>query len=176
MTSPMSAAAALRARTSARHDAVDSAFGAFRLDRADSYRDFLLAHARALPAAEAVLLATSDLPGWRPRTPLLAQDVAEAGGTMPAPIPFVAPTAAFAWGVLYVVEGSRLGGAMLARQVAPGYPRRYLDAAFAPGEWRALRDALNAEGARGGDGWLQQAIEGAEACFALYACAAGAAA
>ena len=168
MAPRMSAVAALRARTAARHDEVDAAYAAFRLDRADDYRDFLLAHARALPSAEAVLATAPALPRWRPRTPLLTRDLAELNAAMPPPLAFAAASAAAAWGVLYVVEGSRLGGAMLAGQVAPGLPCRYLQATFQPGEWRALRMAIDAAAATAGASWLGEAIVGAEACFDLY--------
>ena len=171
MTTP-SAIAALRARTAARHDEVDAAFGGFRLDRPDAYRQFLTAHARALPGAEALLAAAPGLPAWRPRTPLLMEDLANLGGVMPSPLPLTLPVDAAAWGVLYVVEGSRLGGAMLARQVAPGLPRRYLDAAFEQGEWRTMRAAIDAQAARQDEAWLAGAVAGAEACFALYGRAA----
>ena len=164
----MSAVAALRARTADRHDEVDAAFAAFRLDRVDDYREFLLAHARALPAAEAVMAATPHLPEWRPRTPLLTRDLAELGVAMPPPLAFPSTSAAAAWGVLYVVEGSRLGGAMLARHVPADLPGRYLRAAFEPGEWRTLRAAVDAEAQRQGDAWQAQALAGAEECFALY--------
>ena len=164
----MSAVAALRARTADRHDEVDAAFAAFRLDEVEDYRDFLLAHARALPAAEAVLAATPHLPHWRLRTPLLTRDLAELGLAMPTPLAFPPTSEPAAWGVLYVVEGSRLGGAMLARQVPPDLPARYLHAAFEPGEWRTLRAAIDAEAQRKDDAWQAQALAGAEACFALY--------
>lgn len=168
MAAPMSAALILRARTAARHDEVDAAYAAFALDDASGYRAFLLAHARALPAAEAALASTPQLPEWRPRTPLLADDLATLGLPLPPPLPFAVTGAAFAWGVLYVVEGSRLGGAMLARQVDPGLPRRYLDATFAAGEWRSLRIALDTQAQRHGFDWIEDAVRGAEACFALY--------
>ena len=163
-------AAALRALTQPLHDRVDAAFGGFALDRAADYARFLAAHARALPAAEAVLAATAALPAWRPRTPLLAADLAELDEPMPRALPFAADaTPAGAWGVLYVVEGSRLGGTMLARQVSPSLPGRYLAAAHGPGEWRALRAAIDAAAAAGDDdGWLDAAAAGAGACFALY--------
>jgi heme oxygenase len=161
-------AALLRVQTAAAHDAVDAAFGAFRLDSADGYRGFLLAHARARPAVEAALTGTPDIPAWRPRVALLAEDVADLGAPMPTPLPFTLPTPAHAWGALYVAEGSRLGGAMLAREVGPGLPRRYLSDAFVPGEWRSLRAAIDVQAERGGTEWIAQAVAGAEACFALY--------
>lgn len=165
---PAPAVATLRARTAALHDQVDAAFSAFRLDERDGYRDFLIAHARALPSAEAWLAAEQGLPAWRPRTPLLTQDLADLGAPMPAVLPLHGAAGAAAWGMLYVTEGSRLGGALLARQVAPGLPRRYLDAGFGPGEWRAMRAAIDGEAARHDRAWLTAAIAGAEACFALY--------
>lgn len=62
----------LRLATAADHQAVDDRYGGFRLDDAADYRAFLQAHARALPAVEAVLRGDPDLPAWRPRTGLLA--------------------------------------------------------------------------------------------------------
>ena len=174
MSAALPAVATLRARTAACHEQVDGAFGRFPLDGADAYRQFLTAHARALPSAEAALAATSGLPAWRPRTPLLAQDLADLATPMPPALPLAVKAGAAAWGVLYVVEGSRLGGAMLARQVGPGLPRRYLDAAFEAGEWRALRAAIDHEAARHDHDWLADAVAGAEICFALYRQAADA--
>lgn len=165
---PMTAAAQLRTRTAPLHDAVDAVFGGFRLDDADSYRACLVAHARALPAVEAALARHPTLPHWHPRTALLAQDLAALGTAMPRPLPFAPDDAAAAWGALYVVEGSRLGGAMLARQVGAGLPRAYLAAAHGAGEWRALRAAIDAEGARRGGAWLDAAVAGAAATFDLY--------
>ena len=172
----MSAAAALRALTQPLHDRVDAAFGAPSLADRASYRSFLRAHALALPAAEAALASVTGLPDWRPRTPLLAADLADLGQAVPPALPLALPAGdAAAWGVFYVVEGSRLGGAMLARQVAPGLPRRYLAAAHLSGEWRAQRAAIDAAAEVGGAGWIERAAAAAEACFILYADAAEAA-
>jgi heme oxygenase len=164
----MSASTDLRARTNACHEQVDAAFGSFRLAEPLSYRAFLTAHARALGGAEAALLAMPDLPAWRPRMPLLAQDLADLSASVPSPLFLDVQPGAAGWGALYVTEGSRLGGAMLARDVASGLPRRYLDAAFEAGEWRALRGAIDAEASARGEAWLAAAVAGAEACFALY--------
>ena len=60
-------------------------------------------------------------------------------------------SAAYRWGVAYVVEGSQLGGAVLykrlAQQLAP-HPLRYLRGAGETGpgpRWRAFMEALRAE-------------------------------
>lgn len=90
---------------------------------------------------------------------------------MPEPLPFdLADDGAARWGALYVTEGSRLGGVMLARQVGQGLPRAYLQSGFGPGEWRDFRHALDA--AAGDDAWIDHAVAAAEQVFALYGRAA----
>lgn len=164
----MSAAAQLRTATQPLHDRVDAAFGGFGLDDPDGYRLFLHAHALALPAVEAALASCGGLPAWRERSTLLTADLADLGEAMPSPLPFGLTDDAAAWGALYVSEGSRLGGAMLARSVPAGLPNRYLAAVHHPGEWRALRHAIDAAGANGGPTWLVAAEAGAAATFDLY--------
>ncbi len=164
----------LRAQTGPAHDAVDAAFGGHDLGDRAAYARFLTAHARALPAVEAVLTAFPTLPGWRRRTEMLAADLADLGLAMPEHLPFVMPDRpGAAWGALYVTEGSRLGGIMLARGVPEDLPARYLGAKHLPGEWRALLAAIDAAGEAGGEAWIDGAVSGAEACFALYGCAVG---
>ena len=164
----------LRAATASDHDAVDASFGSFALDDAAGYRRFLRAHGRALPAVEAALAdRTGDaLPDWRPRTPALAGDLAALGEDLPAPLVFAAAGEAERWGALYVIEGSRLGGQLLARSVPAGLPSAYLSARHLAGEWRALLAALDARAAAAGEAWRQAALAGARATFALYARAA----
>ncbi|MCU6454383.1 biliverdin-producing heme oxygenase [Sphingomonas sp. A2-49] len=164
----------LRAATAVDHQRVDDRFGGFTLDDADDYRRFLLAHGRALPAVEAVLAQAGDeeaLPSWRPRTALLAADLAALGQPLPVPLAFEARGPA-RWGALYVIEGSRLGGQLLARAVPAGLPASYLAARHAAGEWRALLAALDVRAAAGGAEWAAAALAGAQATFALYGRAA----
>jgi heme oxygenase len=164
----MSALAALRSATASSHEAVDGAFSGFDLADAAGYARFLLAHARALPAVEAVLAGVADLPPLRPRTALLAADLQALDLAMPPPLPFAAPEdAASAFGMAYVIEGSRLGGGLLAKRVPPGMPHAYLAAIHQPGEWRGFGQALDR--AAGDDAaWTLQAIAAAKAVFALY--------
>jgi heme oxygenase len=170
---PVSARATLRTATAASHEAVDAAFGAFDLSDAVSYGRFLTAHARALPAIEKALAANDTLPPFRPRTALLEQDLATLGLTMPNPLAVAEPASdAAAFGALYVIEGSRLGGAILARAVPSGLPRGYLAAIHRPGAWRAFGEALDRAAEAGGESWLAQAIASASATFDLYAVAA----
>lgn len=80
-------------------------------------------------------------PDWpdRRRAGLLAADLADLGAAPPAPppAPLAADPAAVA-GALYVIEGSRLGGRFLARQVGKELPRRYLDPDQRPPSWPGL--------------------------------------
>jgi heme oxygenase len=97
---------------------------------------------------------------------LLAQDLAALNSRMPEMLPLAAPASAAARaGMIYVIEGSRLGGGLLARQVPAGLPVAYLSATHLPGEWRALLARLDAdvEGSA-----ASEAIESAQAVFDLY--------
>ncbi len=158
----------LRAETAPQHDMVDAAFGAHDLADAPSYASFLAAHARALPAVEAVLARHPDLPAWRERTSLLAADLIDLGAAIPPAATFALPDRpGAAWGALYVTEGSRLGGIMLVRGVPDALPSRYLAAKHLPGEWRALLAAIDAHD--GDPAWIEGLVAGASATFALYA-------
>lgn len=172
---PATPHARLRALTGPCHQSVDDAFARFDLGTRDSYLAFLTAHARALPAVEAVLAGRPDVPPFRPRAGLLRDDLAQLGAVPPAPLPFDAPAdEAEAFGTLYVIEGSRLGGGMLARQVPPDLPRAYLSAIHLSGEWRRFCSALDEAALAGPPDWLDRAEAAARRTFALYERAAAA--
>lgn len=113
--------------------------------------------ALGLDAASHLALIDADL-----ADPALAGYVAAAGAAPDAaPWPRDA-SAAYRWGVAYVIEGSQLGGAVLykrlAGQLAP-HPLRYLRGAGEGGpgpRWRGFMEALRA-GVRGDE-------QAAEAC------------
>jgi heme oxygenase (biliverdin-IX-beta and delta-forming) len=164
----MSGAMWLREATAEAHERVDARFGTYDLASRDDYVRFLTEHARAVGAAEGYLDTARPHLHWRPRLPLIAADLATLGEPLPDPAPFdLAPDPAFADGVVYVLEGSRLGGQLLARQVGADFPSAYLGALHLPGEWRELRQSIDALAATDPQ-WLGKAQVGAEACFALY--------
>ncbi|MGN6374638.1 MAG: biliverdin-producing heme oxygenase [Sphingomonas sp.] len=140
---------ALRDGTRDAHDRLDALFARFDLSSPAGYADFLAAHAEALLPIEAALdaspvaLVTPDWPARR-RGGLIAADLAALGRSVPpvAPQPPIADPVAIA-GTLYVIEGSRLGGKVLARQVGPDFPLAYLDAPQEPGGWRALLTSID---------------------------------
>jgi heme oxygenase len=158
----------LRAATAAAHARVDARFGAYDLTDPDDYARFLIQHARAVGAAEAYLMRAQPTVAWRARMPLIAADLAALGHGVPAAAMLDLPSAPnIADGVVYVLEGSRLGGQWLSRQVGAGLPHAYLGATHLPGEWRDLRQQFDARDAADA-AWLAQAKAGAEACFALF--------
>jgi heme oxygenase len=163
-----SAVADLRAATRPLHDRVDVAFSGFDLGDWDSYGRFLITHARATMGAEACLESYPGLPQWRPRTELLLHDLAVLGLRAPRPVALGLPiNPAARWGVLYVLEGSRLGGAVLLRRTPPQFPRMFLSARHDGAEWRNLLTAIENEAGTASD-WAAGLEEGARACFELY--------
>jgi heme oxygenase len=175
-TSDASAVTQLRAATRADHDAVDAEFGGFALTTRDGYRAFLSAHARILPLAERLIRPGELVADWHGRTAALLADLAALDGAVPDELDFALPAGpqgeseAARWGALYVLEGSRLGGAVLAKQVSEGLPAAYLGARHPQGAWRALLERLDA--ADEGPDWRDQAVAGAKALFGAYRAAA----
>jgi heme oxygenase (biliverdin-IX-beta and delta-forming) len=141
---PTSVREALRTATTPDHERIDSLYTRFDLSNPTHYKDFLRAQAsahipveNALDAAGAALVLTD----WhaRKRASLLRDDLAETGAENFVPLPpprFTSVPAVL--GAVYVVEGSRLGGAVLKRSLPPGAPARFLGAAPGPGSWRKL--------------------------------------
>ncbi|MBX4959269.1 biliverdin-producing heme oxygenase [Rhizobium lentis] len=149
----MSLRSVLRAQTADCHAEVDKLFGTFDLSSNVQYRTFLRAHARVVPAAENALDEAGVvrlLPDWpeRRRAQLLLADIGELGDRLPErlPAPALHDEAAL-WGALYVLEGSKLGGAVLARSVPDPLPSRYLTPRGPKGAIRIFMDRLEAIGA-----------------------------
>jgi len=162
---------ALRAATAAAHARVDSLYTRLDLSRRDDYARFLLGHAAAFLPVEAALIdavARAFGPGWTPscRGHRLRDDLAALGLTVP---PLAAApdfsTEAERLGGLYVLEGSRLGGAMLVRGVAPGLPRAFL-APEATSSWRAFTTMLDSRLTSASA--LEKATGAANAVFSVF--------
>ncbi len=142
--------ARLRAATAAQHQQLEQQALFARLLRANlclaDYRAVLRClyrvHAALEPALCAHLAAIN--PPWRyvPRLPLLQQDLQSLADALPDTPPRVPLTAAEVPGVLYVLEGSLLGGQLIARhlrqQFGPEIPQSFyrLGAQLPPQHWR----------------------------------------
>ena len=140
----MSAHERLRRETRAAHERVDARFSTLNLEDRDDYRRFLMLHAVAFLPVERALTdggAARLIADWdvMRRTPELAADLAD----MCLPIPSDAGGPTFAsdaemLGAIYVLEGSRLGGAVLRKTVDPSFPHRFLAHPQPKGRWRDL--------------------------------------
>lgn len=171
----IAAHAVLRAATSEKHRQVDDAFSHFDLGNRQSYGSFLIAHARVLGAIERCLAAApAGFPQARTRLENLAHDLADFAQPWPdpMPLPYAFGDAAL-WGMLYVAEGSRLGGGVLAARVGHGLPRSFLAAVHLKGEWRTLLAALDAAALGQPQSWSDEMADGARRTFDLYMDSAG---
>lgn len=166
-----SARFSLRDATAGAHDRLDRLYSRLDLSQRSRYAAFLLSHAAAFLPVEAALGAAGagDLvAGWRDRRrgPALLSDLAVMD--LAAPQPAAAPafeSEAQILGGVYVLEGSRLGGALLVRQVGAGLPTNFL-APGNPADWRAFTSLLDerlSSGAR-----LADAAAAAIAVFAVF--------
>jgi heme oxygenase len=170
----MSARGALRNALRLDHDRVDAAFGGFDLADRASYTAFLRAHARALFAVEQALGTAPAWPAWRPRADLLRADLEVLGEAAPAAFADPLPTSgAAAWGMTYVLEGSRLGGQLLRQRACPGLPLAYLAASHLPGEWRDFTTSLDERFAGSNVDDFEEAKRAARQVFLLFERAAG---
>lgn len=165
--------ARLRHETRPDHALVDAAFGRFDLAEPAGYIAFLVAQARVLPALEAALRPAELVSGWRGRTAAILRDLADLAVPPPPPVvPDLPEGPAARWGALYVLEGSRLGGAVLRRRVPAGLPSAFLGAVHPPGAWRETLARLDA--ANHGAAAQAEAVQAARAVFAAFARSAGA--
>jgi heme oxygenase len=145
----MKARQALRSATAAEHDRVDGLFSRLDLSRIDDYRLFLAAQAAAhLPVEAEIDAAGAErlVPDWpeRRRAGLLRADLHELGIDVPEPVPAPAfPAEPAVLGAIYVLEGSRLGGALLKRSLPDIAPKRFIGAPQPAGSWRKLLELLD---------------------------------
>jgi heme oxygenase len=166
----------LRALTGAQHAEVDDLYSRFDLSVTSGYRAFLRAQSAAHVAIERALdragaARVVDDWGARRRAGLILQDLADLGEDAPAlmssPV-FRSETEVL--GGIYVVEGSRLGGAVLSTRLPPQAPSRFLRARAPAGAWRRLLILLDARLENSTD--RHTAAVAARACFECFAQAA----
>lgn len=161
----------LRRRTRADHDAVDQVYSRFDLGDASGYRRFLRAQAACVIPLEAAVEARAAkiLQDWpsRRRAALVLADLRELGDEpQPSGPVFRFDSDAEALGAVYVLEGSRLGGAVLARQVYPDAPLRFLSPPAAKGSWRSFVDLLDRR--LGDEAGQEAALDAARSVFKRF--------
>lgn len=171
MTDSTNARQALRAATAEAHDRVDRAFSAFDLTTREGYTHFLLAQAEAFLPVEAAIDDAGPLdfvPDWpaRRRTDALLADLAALRTVPPAmDIRHLFRSREEILGAIYVLEGSRLGGRMLARSVPVDLPRAFIGTTEM-GLWRNLIELLDK--LLISDNQLKTASDAACRVFALF--------
>ena len=135
---------ALKIATRDVHERLDASLSGYLLDDRDSYAAFLTAQAAAFLPVERALTdagAAALLPDWTQtlRSPRLLDDLSDLGITT---IPEVEPPSydneAALLGGIYVLEGSRMGAAVLARAVPAAFPHQFLSVRPPAGHWAAI--------------------------------------
>lgn len=133
----------LRLATANEHERVDAAFGGYLLSDRAQYIAFLKAQAKAFLPVEAAIEAAGPedlISDWqeRRRTPLLLRDLAALGVVPEGVRDFPVPQSSEALlGAIYVLEGSRIGGKFLERQISPDFPRAFLSS-HESASWRSF--------------------------------------
>lgn len=167
---------ALRVATRDLHAALDQSV--VPLDSVENYRSFLRGSLLAVAPLE-VQLERWLAPGarWVARAPLLRADLSDLGETADTIAPQRTLTIASsgeAFGLRYVIEGSALGGAVLARNVEQALgkdaPTRYLTVHGSElgSRWRAFMSELNEWDKTATSAEKSQACDTAGAVFACY--------
>ncbi|MFW8634829.1 biliverdin-producing heme oxygenase [Cribrihabitans pelagius] len=166
---------ALRSGTRDRHEALDRLVSRWDLGSPGGYRDFLHMQAAALLPLEAWLEdrgAEALPPDWpqRRRSQALRADLAALALPVPRPAEVaIAPCRAAVAGVLYVLEGSRLGGRLLHRQVEAGagkMPQSFLEHGNGQPLWQGFLSWLKAQNLPSEE--HRAAISAARGVFGLY--------
>jgi heme oxygenase len=153
------------------HQRVDDVFAAVDLTDRLAYVRFLCAQAAAHLPAEQALEAhgiAAVIPDWpsRRRAHLIRNDLLALDLDVPPlePEPIFSGVAALL-GATYVLEGSRLGGAMLLRSVPAQFPTAFLSAGTSMA-WRDLISLLDQRLCTRID--IDEAIQAACQTFALF--------
>ena len=166
---------ALKTATRDDHERVDSILLSWPLDDIDVYRQFLIAHARVLLPCERWLSRNESstlLPEWtqRDRTAALLNDLHKLGCRPDIPSDMSFDNAEpVQIGMVYVLEGSRLGGFVLAKKLnklRPDLPTSFLSYDADTDVWGRFVEWLN--GKRLNTGELETSIDTARFIFRLY--------
>ncbi|MGR3759804.1 biliverdin-producing heme oxygenase [Roseobacteraceae bacterium NS-SX3] len=165
----------MKAATEADHGTLDRLVSRWDLSQQESYADFLRLHSALVPPLEnwlAACGAAALLPDWpmRQRTDALLSDLRALSLPPLEPVPVaLEPCLPSAAGVLYVLEGSRLGGKVLARRAAAAeteLPASFLLHGADQRLWQSFLNWLN--GQNFSIGGKHRAITSARAVFSLY--------
>jgi heme oxygenase (biliverdin-IX-beta and delta-forming) len=158
---------ALRFATRNDHASIDRMLLAFDLGKSDDYQAFLTIHFDALLSLREKW-RTEDLPDFEQMLRSVELDLRSLGAmvTVPSITPAATVDSSHALGIAYVIRGSRMGAAVLRRDVAPGLSASYL--AFVPTvSWMDF--LIQLEGLAEDRSCIEEAIRAARGTFAIFA-------
>jgi heme oxygenase len=170
----------LRGATDHLHRDLDRIVASFKLTDVAHYRRFLQASAATLIAIEQLLESAGVaqlLPDWAQRTrrePILADLQSLGAQAQPLALRRTAPTSAEVFGILYVLEGSRLGAQVLLEQVLASSDERVHNASAylrhghgqdQPNLWRSFLQQLETHEAADDQ---TQTVSGAVYAFTMF--------
>lgn len=170
----------LKAATQADHEKLDRLVSRWDLSHRDSYAEFLRLHSALIPPLEQWLERSgveSLLPDWlvRQRRGALQSDLAALSVQPLAPVGIeLRPSLPSVAGVLYVLEGSRLGGKLLVRRVvsvSEAVPAAFLEHGSGSQLWRSYLNWLDSQSF--GPASRREAVTSARSVFDLYTATAG---
>jgi heme oxygenase len=157
------------------HARVDRLMGCFDLSNRADYTEFLTIHGRIVPPIERWLEGNgvcAELPDWgeRQRTSALYHDIGKLGLTPPRELSCVFEnTASSRAGILYVIEGSRLGASLLVRRMTDAgaeFPTSFLTHGSGRSLWPTFVAWLNRQKFDPVD--TERGLKAAQDVFALY--------
>lgn len=170
--------ARLRRETSAQHADLDRTIGPEVARSRESYARFLASSFVAVSALEDAVQHALGADHRAERGALLRADLESLRVVVPRPRATVGPLVeAAAFGTAYVLDGSTLGGIVLAKMVhdalGPDVPVRYLTlrGAGTGARWRGFLERLAAFAARSDEAAHASACRAAVAAFEVYAAA-----
>lgn len=160
---------AVRAATLDDHKRTEESFAESLSQLPQSYGRYLQAHASAFPAVGRALSQAFDWSPWRERWNDLADDLAKLGLT-PPPAVDLAPirNPAEGLGMVYVLEGSRMGSAIILKSIPSALPTAYLRGGLNTGPWHRVKDLLG----QAASATEADVIAGARAAFRAFETAA----
>ena len=135
---------AVRTATLPDHKRTEESFAATLARLPDSYGPYLQAHASAFPAVGRALAPVWDWAPWQERWHDLSADLAKMG-LAPPPAVELAPisSAAEGLGMIYVLEDSRMGSALLLKSIPSELPTAYLRGGLNMAPWLRVKALLD---------------------------------
>ncbi len=160
---------AVRAATLADHQRTEDNFASLLAGLPNTYASYLLVHAAAFPAVGRALAPMAEWTPWELRWIDLQADLKSLGLAPPVPLDIApARTADEALGMIYVLEGSRMGGALILKSIPDDLPAAYLRGSLDVSPWKRLKDILAGAEPDRADG----VVAGARTAFGAFSTAA----